>query len=156
MSIHHNLDVYPMPREKQPMFINEPWMIDESLFALEDRIKEPDSEKDNIRVFVPMDLNKTAILRRLDHIISVYGSASEWNEMNYSVAVNRLFLQIEVYDQIWFARHPKSIGVGITQHSTEAVDLVKQFVETLEAIPVADAECFPYEIIEELKKDYLS
>lgn len=26
---HHDLDVYPIPKEKAPMFINEPWLIDE-------------------------------------------------------------------------------------------------------------------------------
>lgn len=25
---HHDLDVYPIPREKTPMYINEPWLID--------------------------------------------------------------------------------------------------------------------------------
>lgn len=24
---HHDLDVYPIPREKTPMYINEPWLI---------------------------------------------------------------------------------------------------------------------------------
>ena len=156
LSVHHDLDVYPIPREKQPMFINEPWLVDTSLFVWEERIKEPDSEADNVRIFAPVDLNKTAILRRLSHIISIYGEATENNEMNYSVAVNQLISQIEIYDQIWYARYPHSIGVGNTQHSTQAIDLVKQFVEALEAVSVADAECFPYEIIDELKKDYLS
>lgn len=26
--MHHNLDVYPILREKELMFINEPWVID--------------------------------------------------------------------------------------------------------------------------------
>ena len=26
---HHDLDVYPIPKEKAPVFINEPWLIDE-------------------------------------------------------------------------------------------------------------------------------
>lgn len=29
--MHHTLDVYPIPREEEPMFINEPWLIDHTL-----------------------------------------------------------------------------------------------------------------------------
>lgn len=27
---HHDLDPYPIPKDRTPMFINEPWIIDES------------------------------------------------------------------------------------------------------------------------------
>lgn len=73
---HHTLDPYPLPKEKGPLYINEPWIVDKSL--LEYSIKrEPDEEKDNIRIYVPIDLNKEAILRRLDYVIASYGEATE-------------------------------------------------------------------------------
>lgn len=28
---HHKLDPYPIPKEKTPLCINEPWLIDKSL-----------------------------------------------------------------------------------------------------------------------------
>lgn len=28
---HHTLDVYPIPKDKEPLYINEPWLIDRSL-----------------------------------------------------------------------------------------------------------------------------
>lgn len=155
MSSRHNLDVYPIPKERQPMYINEPWLADTSLFVWEGRVKEPDKEEDNVRVFVPIDLNTDAILRRLRHTISVYGEATEKNETNYGIAINMLISQVEIYDQIWFVRDLRSFDKGRLQHSERAVELVRQFIEELNAIPVADAECFPYEIIEELKNDYL-
>ena len=28
---HHDLDIYPIPREKTALYINEPWLIDKSI-----------------------------------------------------------------------------------------------------------------------------
>lgn len=129
MSTHHNLDVHPIPKEKQPMFINEPWLVDLSLSNDEVVSKEPERQKDNIRVYVPVDLNADAILRRLHHIIHQFSSASERNEMYYSVAVGQLISQIEIYDQIWYARNVTSNGD--IKHSAEACALVERFINIL-------------------------
>ena len=51
---HHNLDIFPIP--KDVLYINEPGMIDESI--CEER-KEPEDEPDNVRIYIPMDLNRT-------------------------------------------------------------------------------------------------
>lgn len=153
MSTLHDLDVYPNPKEKQPMFINEPWLVDLSLLNNEDLSKEPEPQKDNIRIYVPVDLNAAAILRRLDYIIQQFGPAREKNEMNYSVAVGQLISQIEIYDQIWYARNVPSNGV--IKHSEEACALVERFINVLKDMDVLDAELFPYEEIEQLKKEYL-
>lgn len=153
MSTHHDLDVYPNPKEKQPMFINEPWLVDLSLLNDEELSKEPELQKDNIRVYVPVDLNADAILRRLYDIIGKYGPAREKNEMNYTVAVGQLISQIEIYDQIWYTRNVPSNGDR--KHSAEASALVERFISALKDMEVLDAELFPYEEIEELKKEYL-
>ena len=88
------------------MYINEPWLIDDSLWMSEQkRCKEPESEKDNIRIYLPMDLNQTAILRRLCTIIDKYEIADEQNEEGFSQEVDQLIAQIEIYDQIWYVRH---------------------------------------------------
>ncbi|MDY3257801.1 MAG: hypothetical protein SOX14_05700, partial [Ruminococcus callidus] len=84
-------------------------------------------------------------------VISLYGHAAEANEMDFSYDVNSLISQIEIYDQVWFVRHCPKHG----RHSTEAIDLVKEFVRRLEDIPIDDAVLFPYDTIDELKKEYL-
>lgn len=147
---HHRLDPYPIPKEKMPMFINEPWLIDRSL--LEEHLhREPQDKEDNIRIYIPMDLNKEAIMRRLENVVKRYGEASEYNEFEFSRDVDAIIAQIEIYDQIWFVRHMPPDG----KHSLEAVSLVKEFVACLEEIPDACAERFPFETIEELKREYL-
>lgn len=148
---HHTLDPYPIPKEKTPLYINEPWLIDKSLLEYTLR-REPDDKQDNVRIYVPLDLNKDAILRRLDAVIAQYGEANEDNEFDFSADVNMIISQLEIYDRVWFVRHMPPKG----RHSMEAIDLAKEFVVRLEAIPDGCAECFPFEIIEELKQEYFS
>lgn len=149
---HHDLDVYPIPREKTPLYINEPWIVDGSIVRESGDNKGPEAEKDNIRIYVPIDLNREAILRRLADIIRKYGEANEKNELDFLFDVGRLVSQIEIYDQVWFVRHmPKD-----RKHSAEAKALVKDFIAKLEEIPDGCAETFPFELVNDLKREYLS
>ena len=91
---HHRLDPYPIPKDKTPLCINEPWLIDKSLLEYPPR-REPDEKEDNVRIYVPMDLNRAAILRRLDRVIAHYGEATEENEMEFSVDVGMIVSQVE-------------------------------------------------------------
>ena len=149
MSTHHNLDPFPEPRDKSPMYINEPYLAESATFDYDKMFAE---QEDNIRVYVPLDINKELILRRLYSIVARYGEANEDNEMNFSAEVDRLISQIEIYDQIWYVRHMPTDG---SKHSKEAVELVREFVEELREIPDGCAECFPFEVIEELEEEYL-
>lgn len=148
--MHHTLDVYPIPREKEPMFINEPWLIDKTLLESCEE-EDPDKEKDNIRVYVPLDLNHSAILRRLEAVIDRYGEANEENEMDFSIDVEGILSQVEIYDQIWHVREYQET----MRHSQRAVSLIKEIIVLLENIVDGGAECFPFETIEELRKEYL-
>ena len=87
---HHTIDPYPIP-EKSPIYINEPWLIDASrepqLKKAEEKFRQPEESGDNVRVYVPLDLNHDAILRRLDYVINKYGEAGEDNEFYFSQEV---------------------------------------------------------------------
>ena len=98
---HHRLDPYPIPKDETPLYVNEPWLIDKSLLEYPMRF-EPEEEDDNVRVYVPLDLNKEAILRRLDRVIAHYGETNENNGMDFSVDVGMILSQVEVYDQVWY------------------------------------------------------
>lgn len=149
---HHTLDVYPLPKEKAPLYINEPWLIDASSAEYGIMSREPEAQPDNIRVYIPLDINKEAILRRLDWIISRYGEANEKNEINFSLDVFRLISQVEIYDQIWYVRHIPQEG----KHSREAKELVAELITRLENIPDGGAECFPFEMIDMLKNEFFT
>ena len=149
---HHNLDIYPIPRDKSPLYINEPWIIDETADM---RVSGPDPATDNVRVYVPLDLNRETILRRLQYIKSKYGDVDWRNETSISVEVALLIHQIEIYDQVHYVRHmPKtSTHPGEKAHSVEVTSLVKEFIKELEEID-SSGDTFPYEIIEELRKEF--
>ena len=149
--IHHILDVYPEPKEKAVRFINESWLIDHTIDIVPDKRTPPEDEPDNIRIYVPLDLNRRAILRRLDDIIARYNcEATEDNEMSFWLDVERLFMQVEVYDQYWYVRHiPKDC-----KHSAEATELVKEFIAHLEDIQEIDSEMFPCSMIKKLKEEF--
>lgn len=82
----------------------------------------------------------------------VYEEAREDNETDFSVDVGMIISQLEIYDQIWFVRHMPKKG----EHSREAKKLVAEIVSRLENIPDGGAESFPFELIDELKEEYLS
>ena len=70
--INHKIDVWSVPREETPRFINETHLIDKTLLEMPEEVADM-AEEDNIRIFVPLDLNKKAILRRLRCIVNHYG-----------------------------------------------------------------------------------
>jgi len=148
---HHRLDPYPIPKDKEPLYVNEPWLIDRSLYYQEEANLEPDKAADNIRIYVPLDLNADAILRKLRAVINRYGIANENNEMSFGADVDMIISQIEIYDRVWYLRNNPVEG----NHSKEGIELVKKFVEILERIPDACAECFPFDTIERLRAEYL-
>ena len=77
----HTLDTFPNPKDKQQLFVNEPWIIDRSMeWIMETGYSpEPLPDYDNIRIYIPKDLNEKAVLHRLNYIIHHYGEANEKN-----------------------------------------------------------------------------
>ena len=159
MADHHPLDVWPLPREQKPVFIIEPWLIDESIYFESAKqmmaAREPENEEDNLRVYIPLDLNKAAFLRRLDHILDKYPDITWRNESNVYMEVRSILAQIEIYDQLWFVREGmiKNDENGmICGHSQHATEVVKEIIKRLEAVDTC--EDFLYDVLDELKKVY--
>ena len=149
MKNKHSLDPYPIPKDKTPMFINEQHMAEIYDFEFKKDGSVPD-DGDNIRVYVPLDLNRRLILGRLSRVINHYKEANEKNEIAFQADVLKIVSQIEIYDQIWYIRHMPDEG----EHSSEATELVREFVKMLEEIPDGCAELFPFELIDELRDEY--
>ena len=157
--MRHKSDVYPLPEDKQFLYINEPWVIDKSIYwETGPAPNEPEDESDNVRVYMPVDLNANAIMRRLHYVIDRYKEATFNNEMKFSTDVAHIVYLIEIYDQVWFTRAEQRFtnedGL-IIGHSKEGVELVRKVIAELEEIPDIDSDIFPFYTIDELKKDYL-
>ena len=91
---HHTLDPYPIPKDKSPLYVNEPWLIDKTLPDYH-IAPEPDNNDDNVRIYVPIDLNNDAILRRLDRLIVHYEEANGF-EFTNDVNITRLCFYAEL------------------------------------------------------------
>ena len=50
--------------------------------------REPEEKEYNIRIYIPMDLNRESIMRRLADVISMYEEASEENEIGFSQMIS--------------------------------------------------------------------
>ena len=153
--MHHTLDIKPVP--EKVLYINEPDLADATINYFGCGEQEEESQADHIRVYVPLDLSADAILRRLRFLVCRYEEANERNEFYFSMDVGRLVSQIEIYDQVWFAREgqTRAISDESEKHSSKAVELVRRFVAELEEIPDGCAELFPFELIDELRSEYL-
>ena len=155
MAEHHELDRNPIPRDKAPLFVNEPWLVDRSYEWIEKWSVEPEMENDNIRVYVPLDINAEAIMRRLRCVIDHYGEANEDNESSFSYDVDQLISQIEIYDQAQLSGNgERGTGENGSRHSVEAVKLVKRFADELVMIPDGCAELFPFQTVDRLCEEY--
>ena len=155
--MHHNLETKPVP--EKVLYINEPDLADVTINHYGCGKQEEESQADHIRVYIPLDLSADAILRRLRFLVCRYEEANGGNEFNFSMDVGRLVSQIEIYDQVWFAREGRTRAIGddseSEKHSSKAVELVRRFVAELEEIPDGCAELFPFELIDELRREYL-
>lgn len=146
MAQHHSLDINTIP--EKTLYVNETDLAD--LTVLDDYPPNADvSALDNVRIYVPLDLNHHAIIRRLRDIYIRYGSPEESTESYFCQEVGRIIVHLEIYDQIWFARQGDS-GNGHSQYATELVLEIISILEENEGC----AELFPYETIEELKNEY--
>lgn len=152
--MHHLIDPHSIP-EKMEFYVNEPWLIDASnpLFDLTQisRRQQPEEEEDNIRVYIPMDLNREAILRRIDYVIRKNGSANEVNEWIYSEEMEKIIYQLEIYDQIHLMKKDAERCMG---HSKLGQKLASEVIARLEQIPDECAECFPFDLIDDLREEY--
>lgn len=151
MTYHHRIDPKPVP--EQVSYINEPWIVDDTKMPMLEGKFRPeeliDKSSDNVRVYIPLDINHAAVMRRLCAVIQKYGEANEGNEFAFEAEVCRLVTQVEIYDQIHYLR-----GNMEGKHSEEARTLMRDFVGQLKEIQDGCAELFPFELIDELEEEY--
>lgn len=161
--MHHDLDIHPTP--EKVLYINELGIADTVFYynteeqhqkALTGRIRTnggilPD---DNVRVYVPLDLNAAQILNRLQQIYQIMESPDDTNELEFSYQVGKIISQLEIYDQVWVARDlGNAVRIGEHLHSKNGIELAGKIVSIL-LEDEGCAECFPYDVVDELKKEF--
>ena len=76
---------------------------------------------DNVRIYVPMDLNADTIMWQLHSLFSTHGYPTESNESAYSSGVGKIITQLEIYDQVWSARDVGVKEAGGVRHSKQGM-----------------------------------
>ena len=161
--MHHDLDVHPIP--EKVLYINELGIADMAFYynteeqhqkALTGRTRTnggilPD---DNVRVYVPLDLNAAQILSRLQQIYQIMESPNDTNELEFSYQVGKIISQLEIYDQVWVARDlGNAVRIEEHLHSKNGIELASKIVGVL-LEDEGCAERFPYDVVDELKKEF--
>lgn len=162
--MHHKLDIHPIPTDV--LYVNELSLAGDVCYetkrdkdkALTGRTKStggilPD---DNVRIYVPMDLNADIIMFQLYSLRDTLGYSTEKNESAYCSGIRKVISQLEIYDQVWAARKLEDTVQkedGGVRHSHQGIELAKQIVKYLEDIE-GTAECFPYDEIQELRESF--
>lgn len=102
---------------------------------------------DNVRIYVPMDLNADFLLWRLHSLYESLGFPDEGNESAYQEAVGQLISLLQVYDA---AQAEKEQARG---HSRKGKRLASEMIRCMEEHE-GTAEHFPYEEMGMLGAEY--
>lgn len=110
--------------------------------------------EDNVRIYVPMDVNQELILIKLESLFDELGELTWRNKMDYSIAVSKLIRLLELYDQslIEQGNYPV-VQTGETIHSKLAIETAEKMCRIL-IRNEGTGDMFPYEEIAELSKTY--
>ena len=162
--MHHKLDIHPIPTDV--LYVNELSLAGKVPYETRDTMDKvltgrtksnggilPD---DNVRIYVPMDLNADIIMWQLYSLHGTLGYPTEKNESAYCSGVGKVISQLEIYDQVWAVRNLEDTVQkedGGVRHSHQGIELAKQIVKYLEDIE-GTAECFPYDEIQELREAF--
>jgi hypothetical protein len=160
--MHHKLGIHPFPTDV--LYVNELSLAGKTPYETKQDMDKaligrkklnggilPD---DNVRIYVPMDLNVDIIMWQLYSLHSTLGYSTERNESVYCSGGGKVISQLEIYDQVWAARNLEDTVQkedGGVRHSHQGIELAKQIVKYLEEIE-GTAECFPYDGIQELRE----
>ncbi len=102
---------------------------------------------DNVRIYVPMDLNADFLLWRLRFLYESLGFPDEGNESAYQEAVGRLISLLLIYDA---AQAEKERARGHSEKGKRLASLMIRCMEEHEGT----AEHFPYEEMEMLGGEF--
>lgn len=161
--MHHDLDIHPIP--EKVLYINDLTIADtapyyettkqyEKALTGETQAKGGILPDDNVRIYVPLDLNVDQILHRLRGIYRVMESPDDMNEADFWVETNKIVAQLEIYDQVWVARNLKdAVRINDNIHSPKGIQLAKEIISILME-DEGCAESFPYNIIDELQAEF--
>lgn len=163
--MRHKLDVKPIPEDV--IYINELDFLLPDVYCDREELEQAATgltEKDggilpddNVRIYVPLDLNADSIIAQLEQLYEELGSPTEDNELVYLSGVGRIIRELEIYDQVMTVRDLSNAvqkEPGGVYHSKKGIALAKRMVDIFNA-DEGTAEMYPYIQIEQLTEEFL-
>lgn len=115
--MHYKLDIDPIPEEV--LYVNDLSLTGKVPYETKDDMEKAVTGKkkseggilpdDNVRIYVPMDLNAEGIMWWLYALYGSLGYPTESNESAYYSGVRKIITQLEIYDQVCVARKEESV-----------------------------------------------
>lgn len=162
--MRHNLDSNPVP--EKIIYINELDFLFPDIYEDMGVLKQamagltkrdggvlPD---DNVRIYLPLDINADSIMNQLEQLYAEFGEPTEDNESMFLNGVRKIINQLEVYDQFWCGcelNDATQDKLGGSCHSRRGLMLSKQIISLMKANEGV-AEFYPYNEIDELEQEY--
>lgn len=110
--------------------------------------------EDNVRIYVPMDINQKLILFKLELLFDELGELTWRTESEYARRVWQLMTLLKVYDQSLIAQGSfPTVQTGETVHSKLAIETAKKMCRILMRNE-GTGDTFPYDEIAELSQEY--
>ena len=111
--MHHDLDIKPIP--EKVLYVNDLTMgtIAEPYSTIREYEIAKTGKKqaeggilpdDNVRIYVPMDINHSIIMQELRILYAMLGSPDDKNETNIATLTDKVIQKLEIYDQVWAVR----------------------------------------------------
>lgn len=158
----NKLDNHPIP--KDVFYVNDINLANGTQYGLTADYEKAKTGKtikeggilpdDNIRIYIPLDLNSDSIMAELEYLYYSLGEVCENNEFVYCSGVRKIIQKLEIYDQAMLkSKKSKPVKKGEISHSEKGIKLANDIVKYL-AYNEGCAECFPYDEINELNKEY--
>ncbi len=136
--------------ERDDMFEEDWKAAEEGFFKGLKRSEGGILPEDNVRIYLPVDINAENIIRKLNRLYDQLGDVSEDNEWNYSIEVRKLIKFLTLYDSLLLEKKEiETIQTDGAVHAKLAFDTAKKMVKIMMRNQGC-AELFPYEECEEL------
>lgn len=160
--MHHSIDIRPIP--DKAFYVNEVALANpvdyyDTAECVRQASRGENLPQDNVRVYVPLDLNKDLLLYEVRTLYRSLGSPNEANESSFASAVDQIISKLEIYDQVWIVRN---VGHAVRMkngdapdilHSNQAIEAAREMIRVFEQNE-GTAECFPYDVVNALKQEY--
>lgn len=148
------------------IIIDDPIVAGTSMFERLDDIEKAKSGRtiseggvlpdDNVRVYIPLDINADSLLYELRMLFYTLGMPDESDEFSYFEGMRKIYRKLEIYDEALMEKYPEQTMCCSEEgkkHSIFSICVVREMIQIMEENEGC-GEMFPYDTIDTLEEEY--